>query len=212
MSKKTIKPPIDLRDACVLAAHAVIAAQGVEKLSMRDVARKLGVSHQAPYKHYPSRDHLLSEVIRRCFQGFAQALNGRPRFVEPIQDMRSLGAQYLTYALEHPLEYRLMFGTPWPPVEAHPELVLDAQHAFNVLRSALTPLYPVKKVDPDKIDSDALFVWSSMHGLATILQSQAMSHLSLSQKVLEGAVGHVMYMVDVALLASVGKAPLAGRR
>ena len=201
MAKTMTPPPLELRDACVEAAHAVIAEHGIEKLSLRDVARKLNVSHQAPYKHYPSRDHLLSEVIRRCFQRFAVALNSRKRFEEPIQDMRSLGASYLGFAMKHPLEYRLMFGTPWPKVDAHPELVADAQHSFNVLRQALAPMYAGKKASKDRIDADALFVWSSMHGLASILQSQAMDHLSLSPKVLANAVKHVMLMVDTALLA-----------
>ena len=58
---------IDLKEACVVAAQEVIAERGVENLSLREVSRKLGVSHQAPYKHYPSRDHLLAEpVYRSC--------------------------------------------------------------------------------------------------------------------------------------------------
>jgi AcrR family transcriptional regulator len=59
----------DLKEACVQAAREVIAEQGVEGLSMRDVARKLGISHQAPYRHFESRDHLLAEIMRRCFRG-----------------------------------------------------------------------------------------------------------------------------------------------
>ncbi len=54
---------IDLKEACVVAAQEVIAERGVENLSLREVSRKLGVSHQAPYKHYPSRDHLLAEPV-----------------------------------------------------------------------------------------------------------------------------------------------------
>jgi AcrR family transcriptional regulator len=193
--------PLDLKDACIEAAQAVIAEHGIEKLSLRDVARKLNVSHQAPYKHYPSRDHLLAEVIRRCFNRFTVALNSRQRSDSAIDDMRALGQSYLTYALQNPLEYRLMFGTPWPGVDAHPDLVRDAQHSFNVLRSALEPLYEGQAVSRDAIDADALFVWSSMHGLATILQSQVMQHLALSDAVINGAVAHVMQMVDTALLA-----------
>jgi AcrR family transcriptional regulator len=196
--------PLDLKDACVEAAHAVIAEHGIEKLSLRDVARKLNVSHQAPYKHYPSRDHLLAEVIRRCFNRFTQALNSRQRSASAIDDMRALGQSYLTYALQNPLEYRLMFGTPWPGVDAHPDLIRDAQHSFNVLRQALEPLYAGQPVTRDAVDADALFVWSSMHGLASILQSQAMQHLALSGAVMDGAVAHVMQMVDTALLAPRG--------
>ena len=82
--KKTeTAPPLELRDACIVAAQEVIAERGIENLSLRDVARKLGVSHQAPYKHYPSRDHLLAEVMRRCFQRFAAHLDARQRFRRP---------------------------------------------------------------------------------------------------------------------------------
>lgn len=217
--KKADKPLIELenphlREACVQAAHAVIAEQGVEGLSLRDVARRLGVSHQAPYKHYPSRDHLLAEVIRRCFERFAAALNARVRHAHPLQDMHSLGSDYLRFALGQPLEYRLMFGTPWPSVADHPDLQRDARRAFDVLREALAPMYAGTGASSDKVDADALFVWSSMHGLATILQSNAMQHLTLSPQVLEGAASHVMRMVDVALLGGAavgaGAAPQAG--
>ncbi|MFM9879956.1 MAG: TetR/AcrR family transcriptional regulator [Burkholderiaceae bacterium] len=198
------KETVNLREACVQAAHAVIAEQGVEGLSLRDVARRLNVSHQAPYKHYPSRDHLLAEVIRRCFERFARALNERTRHPDALADMHSLGTDYLYFALNQPLEYRLMFSTPWPSVADHPDLLRDARRAFGVLREALAPLYAQAGADADKVDADALFVWSSMHGLATILQSNAMQHLALSPQVLEDAANHVMRMVDVALMASSG--------
>ena len=196
---------INLREACVQAAHAVIAEQGVEGLSLRDVALRLGVSHHAPYKHYPSRDHLLAEVIRRCFEQFAAALAGRDRQADPMANMHALGTDYLRFALEHPLEYRLMFSTPWPSVADHPGLLRDARRSFDVLREALAPLYGTGRGVAARVDADALFVWSSMHGLATILQSNAMQHLSLSPKVLDNAVAHAMRMVDLALLASAGQ-------
>ena len=194
---------LELKDACIEAAQAVIAEHGIEKLSLRDVARRLNVSHQAPYKHYPSRDHLLAEVIRRCFRRFTVALNGRNRSDDPIEDMRALGTSYLSFALQNPLEYRLMFGTPWPQVEASPDLVIDSRHSFNVLREALTPLYAGTGAGADVIDADAMFVWSSMHGLATILQSQVMQHLDLKPDVIQHAAENVMQMIDVALLARI---------
>ena len=73
----TPREALDVKEACVQAAREAIAEHGLEKLSLRDVARRLGVSHQAPYKHYPSRDHLLAEVMRRCFQRFAADLDAR---------------------------------------------------------------------------------------------------------------------------------------
>lgn len=196
---KKIEEPVELKEACVQAAREVIAEHGVENLSLRDVARRLGVSHQAPYKHYPSRDHLLAEVVRRCFQGFAEHLDARERFEAPEADLESMGRQYLNYAARHPLEYRLMFGTPWPQAAEHPSLVKDARHAFDLLRGVLRRVHgdaPSKRV---LIDLDALFIWSSMHGLAGIMQCNVTEQLGLSPQVSGQAAHHVMLMISAAM-------------
>ena len=193
---------LELKEACIQAAQEVIAEQGVEGLSMRDVARRLGVSHQAPYKHYESKDHLLAEVMRRCFAQFTAFLDARPRFDAPHEDLGSLGSQYLAYAMKHPLEYRLMFGTPWPAPAEYPSLVEDAQHAFNVLRSVLSRLHEKHPNKAHKVDVDAMFIWSSLHGLASITQANVMKHLSIDDDVREHASQYVMGMVSIALSQS----------
>lgn len=195
----TASAPLDLKDACVTAAHAVIAEHGVEKLSLRDVARKLHVSHQAPYKHYASRDHLLAEVIRRCFVRFSDALRARNRSADTKQDIHALGISYLQFALQNPLEYRLMFGTPWPEAAAQPDMLADARYSFDVLRQALQPLFAQSPNQPEAVDTAAMFVWSTLHGLASIMQSQALCGLELHPKFVENAQEQVMTMVDLAL-------------
>ncbi len=61
-----------------------------------------------------SRDHLLTEVLRRCFQHFAAHLDDRPPQEDPGDDLRQLGVRYLGFAQAHPLQYRLMFSTKRP--------------------------------------------------------------------------------------------------
>ena len=194
--------PIELKEACVRAAHEVIAERGVEQLSLRDVARRLGVSHQAPYKHYPSRDHLLAEVIRRCFEGFARHLDARTRHDDPEAELESLGLQYLGYAARHPLEYRLMFGTPWPEPAVHVGLVKDAVHAFDILRGVLRRLHGDGAKQRTQVDLDAMFIWSSMHGLAGITNSQVMEQLQLAPRVGVQVAHHVMTMMSFAMQAA----------
>jgi AcrR family transcriptional regulator len=190
--------PLELKEACIVAAREVIAEHGVEQLSLRDVARRLGVSHQAPYKHYPSRDHLLAEVMRRCFVAFAQRLDARPTTGDAASDLGSLGWAYLQEAHARPLEYRLMFGIPWPEAAEHPELVSAALHAFNRLREALKRVHGAKT--PNKqIDLDALFIWSSLHGLSSAMHSSLMDKLSLAAGVKAAAPAHLMKRLSDAL-------------
>jgi len=179
MSKKSL-PAISLKEACVQAAREVISENGVESLSMRDVARKLGISHQAPYRHFESRDHLLAEIMRRCFADFAHHLDERPRSGNAEADLEAMGQAYLDYAQEKPTEYRLMFGTPWPEPARHPELVQHAVHAFNMLRDNLRRMQGDNDERHAQADRQAMFIWSALHGMASITQANVMQHLSLA--------------------------------
>jgi AcrR family transcriptional regulator len=202
--KKTVAaPPLELRDACILAAQQVIAERGIENLSLREVARKLGVSHQAPYKHYPSRDHLLAEVMRRCFQRFAAHLDARTHFDDPEQDLESLGQQYLAYAGQHPLEYRLMFSTTWPDSAQALDLVRDATHAFDVLRDVLRRMHGDTAGMREMVELDALYLWSTMHGLAGVMSGQCIDKLNLKPRVLKQAVQHAMGRLRIGLAGEV---------
>lgn len=196
-AKRKVATPGDVREACVAAAHAFIARHGVERLSLREVARELGVSHQAPYKHYASRDDLLAEVIARCFARFTSHLEARRKARDPQQDLEALGAAYLDFALRHPLEYRLMFATPWPEGAVHAGLDAGARAAFAVLRDVLARREPAR--GPQRTELDALLVWSSMHGLASVLQGDVMRRLSLPRKVLDEAARHILVGMRRAL-------------
>ena len=94
-----------------------------------------------------------------------------------------------------------MFGTPWPGVDAHPDVARDSRYAFDVLREVLGRRQAAHgaAVDPAALDLDAMFVWSAMHGLAGILQSDAMAHLGLDAQACKEVPAHVMAMVDRAL-------------
>lgn len=200
---KTAVAPIDLKEACVRAAHEFIAEQGVERLSLRDVARRLGVSHQAPYKHYPSRDHLLAEVIRRCYRDFANYLDARGEHADPWADLGALGQRYQAFAVSHPVQYRLMFSTPWPHSGEENALAAEATHAFDVLRTVLRRIHGAEKSKRDQVDLDALFIWSNMHGMASISQSNVMSHLGLAAGVTRRAHDHLRTMIGHAMAGAI---------
>ncbi len=199
--KKKAKEPGNLREDCVAEARAIVEEDGLEKLSLREVARRLGVSHGAPYRHFPSRDHLLAEVVARAFGEFAAHLDARHKTGTPQEDLAEMGRAYLSYALAHPLNYRLMFGTPLPDPEAHPGMMREARHAFALLRGGLCAVHAARRRDAsdEALDLDALFVWSIMHGLSSVLGGSTIDQIGLPARTLTKLPEHSLMRIGRAL-------------
>lgn len=176
------KKPENLKAAIVEEALKLIEEKGVEHLSFRDIARRLGVTHQAPYKHFPSRDHILAAVIGRCFQSFSAHLDARPKAESATDDLRNMGLAYLEFAQTHPVKYRLMFNTALPPLDRHQDMMTHANYTFSILTNRLAQM-DLRRV-PKEIDQpkrhDAIFIWSALHGLASLMQSDVMDTLDMS--------------------------------
>lgn len=193
--------PDTIKDACIDTALEIIEADGVEQLSLREVARRLGVSHQAPYKHFPTRDHILAAVVARCYAEFAACLEARPRHEDGWKDLGEMGLAYLSYAREFPLKYRLMFNAPLPTPSDHPDMMTKARHAFDILQNRLTSLNvrDVAVAVDHPARHDALFTWSCLHGLASLLQSDVLHTLPLDAGDREVLVSRLMARLGVAL-------------
>jgi AcrR family transcriptional regulator len=164
-----------LAEACIAQALAIIDAQGVEGLSLREVARRLGVSHQAPYKHFASRDHLLAAVVTRAFTQFADTLAARPRHADPAEDLAGLCRAYLAFARGQALLFRLLFATQVPQAARDEELRAQGKRAFGLLAEVMLRLRPDQPAPVTMLD--AVFVWSTVHGLAGVMQTGAVGTL-----------------------------------
>lgn len=147
----------DLRNALKEAARAILEEEGLAALSLRAVARRAGVSHAAPYRHFASHEALLVEL---ALEGFAElraeivAAGSAPGLVsERVSD---IGGAYMRFVARRPALARLMFGAQLPNREAFPELAAAADAIGNEIGAAL--------------DDTALglAVWAAVHGLAML--------------------------------------------
>src|SRR5262245_24493316 len=92
----------DLPPALLRAAGKILEKEGVGALSLRELARRAGVSHNAPYRHFPDRDSLLAALAAEGFVELRQELER--------QGGTDAGVAYVRFALAHPQRFRLMFG------------------------------------------------------------------------------------------------------
>lgn len=202
------KPSASLRERCLAEAKAIVADNGVEALSMREVARRLKVSHQAPYKHFASRDHILAEIVGRAFDDFAEHLERRSRATGVEDEMMAMGLAYFEYALSRPLEYRLMFSTPLPDPRVHPDMLERAGRCFELLEESLGKLAYARRADVDGtiLQRDALFIWAVIHGLSTAMKSDAIGVMPLSDDTLRTAMPHILARIGTVLRGPVPRA------
>lgn len=168
----------DLREACVREAMKIIEKRGLENLSLREVARRLRVSHQAPYFHFADKEHIVAEIVRRGYENFRRYLLEGSAAENPNEALGGLGRAYIRFALENPLYYRLMFTSPLPDLRKHVELRDLGASTFAILKDRLARVADAHGLDIN-IDSEAMFIWSEVHGLALILQMNHAAELQL---------------------------------
>lgn len=96
----------DLRAALLEAAACVLEKDGPDAISLRELARRADVSHNAPYRHFPDRRALLDALAEEGFALLAGELRGKP--------WREQAVAYVRFALASPERFRLMFARPVP--------------------------------------------------------------------------------------------------
>src|SRR6185295_8903280 len=94
----------DLREAVLRTAGQMLEKQGVEALTLRQLAGRIGVSHNAPYRHFPDRESLLAALAA---EGYAM-LGAAQREAAAKQGLRGMGEAYVRFARQHPQRFRLM--------------------------------------------------------------------------------------------------------
>jgi AcrR family transcriptional regulator len=125
----------DLRQSLIDAAIALMDEDGISELSLRQVARRVGVSHNAPYRHFEDKDALLAAVAEQGFQSLRAALEAAQQGILPNspQRLEAIGMAYVNFALAYPAHYRLMFGDYRCNFSQYAGLAEAAQQSFMVL-------------------------------------------------------------------------------
>ncbi|MCX4813119.1 TetR/AcrR family transcriptional regulator [Streptomyces sp. NBC_01239] len=149
----------DLRRAILTAALDVIAVDGPSALSLRDLARRAGVSHAAPAHHFKDRTGLLTAIAAEGFGLLAGA-------IAEAADLKDAGVRYVRFAREHPAHFQVMFA---------PELLRDDDLELTTARALAADAlsHAVSAVPPEGRGPDArlagVAAWSLAHGFATLL-------------------------------------------
>lgn len=164
---KTSKPRAtyhhgDLRAALLSAARTLLDEGGVAAVSLRESARRAGVTPAACYRHFTDKEALLTALAVQGFEEFAQALGGAFRGGRP--SFADMGVAYVAFAVQRPGLFRLMFGPAVADRSRSPELLAALQASTRLFEGGLRSHTPDGSADPVA----GLRAWATVHGLATL--------------------------------------------
>jgi len=171
----------DLRAALIQAGAELLARRGGGgALSLRAVARRAGVSHAAPYHHFPGKEDLLGAIAAAGFEKLDAAMEAALRPLderEPMARFAALGPAYVRFAVAEPSFFRLMFQAQPGGLSYVRALGEVAQRPFARVRAAVQACLATWPSPPSAVDATqvTMLAWASMHGLATLWTEGALS-------------------------------------
>ena len=189
----------DLRAELLRTSRKLLDESGPSALSMREVARRAGCTHQAPYHYFANREAILAAMVRECFDELADRLASAREGLEGA-DRRAVltasGNAYVEFALRRPGVFRVMFRPDVCDPDRFPEVVRASERA----RDELARLARHVAGEETSLEMEVLF-WSGVHGLASLLLDGP----------LVGAFGSVQERLEFARgVVGLSEVPVAG--
>ncbi|MBX2805894.1 MAG: TetR/AcrR family transcriptional regulator [Hyphomicrobiales bacterium] len=168
----------NLKETLLEAAQAELADQGIEKLSLRAIAKRAGVSHAAPAHHFGDVNGLLTALAARGFGMLmaAQKLRLDTARPDPVSQLVALGLGYIDFATANPAMFRLAFSSKRPNFD-DPGLHEPAKLAYDMLGDGVSALRDQSPASDLAVMADVASMWAMVHGLGDLLASGRIKYL-----------------------------------
>jgi AcrR family transcriptional regulator len=158
----------NLRETLLQGAVRVIAEAGPAAFTLREVARRAGVSHNAPYRHFRDKDALLAAIATQGFRELTRAMREpAERRSKAIDKLKQSGLAYVAFAVHRPEHFAVMFDAP-VGTSKDPEYTQASQEAFNTLVSYIRICQEEGQLPAGDTLERALYAWSLVHGIAKL--------------------------------------------
>jgi len=189
----------DLRRAVIETASAMLREDNNWQFTLREVARRAGVSHGAPYKHFPDKESLLAELARQGFEQLQEALaasTARSRSIR--KELLAAGTANVRFGVGNPALYRLMFGSGTGSRTAGVHLRERTLPTRGFLVDILRRGQEAGVFKKHALQGQAAACWAQVHGLTLL----SIDGLLMAEKVgadpVEAALVHLLEGLELA--------------
>ncbi|MDP9194153.1 MAG: TetR/AcrR family transcriptional regulator [Acidobacteriota bacterium] len=160
----------EIRTRILDAARELFANEGVESVTMRRIADRIEYSPTAIYFHFKDKEALLAELCDCDFRSFAHGFIEIAQIPDPVERLRAAGQAYVSFGLNNPSHYRLMFMTPKTTEASTIAKGNPEEDSYAFLKGIVAELMSQGRFRDDVTDVDlaAQVMWSAMHGLVSL--------------------------------------------
>lgn len=194
-----------LRQALLDAAVDAVRERGPDAWSLRDLCRRVGVSHNAAYRHFSDRDDLVAAVAQVTMELLVDALRARLTRVPPgdvvlraRRRLAEIGRGYVAFAIEEPHLFRLAFRSAVTTGQQLP----PERDPYGVLSRALDELVDVGFLAPGARSGAEMTCWSAVHGFSTLCIEGPLRDVGAAERT--AALDHVLIAIDRSYAATTG--------
>jgi AcrR family transcriptional regulator len=162
----------NLREELVSQGLAILEGEGLAALTMREIARRIGVTQTAPLHHFEGKTGLLAAIAALGFRMlFDQRMAALKDQREPGDRLLAVMLAYVDFARQHPALFQLMHGAEIPDKSAYPELNEAAIRSYGLLETAVADYLLAQEGAMERRREATLAAWTACHGLAHIMTS-----------------------------------------
>jgi AcrR family transcriptional regulator len=162
-----------LRALIIDAARELFVTRGVEAVTMREIAKRIGYSATSIYLHFADKEAVLRAICDTDFLALATSLKTILQIVDPVERLTALGYGYAEFALRYPNHYRLMFMAARMPYDVEKSSLQQhsaEQDAYFQLKTVVTDVHADGrfKAELQDVDLIAQTIWAGIHGVCSL--------------------------------------------
>ena len=180
----------DLKNALIKAGVEILSKEGIEGLSLRKVAQRAGVSHSAPYSHFPDKQSLIAAISTEGFnQLYAEldaAVLAYPK--SPKKQLQQGALAYLHFALNNTDTFKIMFSGVLEKEKEHPAFVEISHKTFQRVVDVVRACQEVGIMRASSPEMMAVAAWGQVHGIVSLALEGQISHTVLDGHAIQDVV------------------------
>jgi AcrR family transcriptional regulator len=158
----------NLRVALLDASLALVRKEGLHGFTLREVARRAGVSHAAPHRHFRDKDDLLAAIAEDGFHRFTAKLRqAASKGNNPLERLQMAGVAYVQFGLDRPEEFQVMFSVELDP-DIHPSAKAAADASFESLLALVVDCKRAGLLPRYDSNTAARIAWAHVHGITEL--------------------------------------------